>query len=89
MRGRRTCVPRPRRALDPLFARQLVESAADGDEAAAVVARQVTLGRESVARLVRALIEGRLQVKVDLMMKRNWAGLEQERCYRQVTPRLR
>ena len=50
------------------------------------MACQIALGRESVAGLVGALIERRLQVKVDLMMKRNGAGSEQERCSRQVAP---
>src|SRR5688572_22237801 len=69
----RTATGRP---LKPLFAGQLIEGAANRDQAAAVVARKVTFGRESIARLVDPLIQGRLQVKVDLMMKRNRAGPE-------------
>ncbi len=84
MRGREHVRAAARRALEALLARQLVESAANRDQAAAVVAREVALGGKSIAGRIDALIQRRFQVKVDLMMKRNWAGPEQERCSRQV-----
>ena len=48
MRGRRTMRTAALRALDPLLAGELVEGATNCDQAAAVVASQVTLGRKAI-----------------------------------------
>ena len=59
--------------LDALLAHQLVERAPDGDEAAAIADREVTLGRHLIARVPVAAIQRGTQVQVDLVMQRDRA----------------
>jgi hypothetical protein len=65
-------------ALQALLSGKLVERSPDGDEAAAVPLRELTLGREAIPGLPLALVEGGLQVEVDLVVQRDGAGVETE-----------
>ena len=68
--------------FEPLLAGQLAERPADGDEAAAVALREVALRGEPVAGTPFARIQGRAQVKVDLVVQRDRAELESEAGHR-------
>ena len=65
-------------ALDALLAGQLVEGAADRDEADAVLARQLPLGRNVVALRPAAVVDRAAQVQVDLVVERDGPRLEPE-----------
>ena len=79
MQDERAAAARP---LESLLADQLAERPPDGDQAAAVALRQVALGGQPVARAPLALVEGGLQVQVDLVVERDRAELESVTCHR-------
>src|SRR5512147_234884 len=70
--------------LQASLADELAERPPDGDEAAAVADRQVALGREPVAGLPLARVEGGLEVQVDLVVERDRAELESETGHRRA-----
>ena len=57
---------------------ELIEGPTDGDQGAAVAARELAFGWESIARLPLALVEGGLQVEVDLVVQRDGSELQPE-----------
>ena len=70
--------PAAARALDPTLAHELAERVTDGDQAASVALRELTLGRHAVARTPFVGVERRLQVPEDLVMEWDWPALELE-----------
>ena len=75
-------MPRPRVRSRRCSRTSSLERAPDGDEAAAVALRQVALRGQPVARAPLTLVEGGLQVQVDLVVQRDRAELESETCHR-------
>ena len=57
-----------------------VEGASDGDQAAAVAARELALGGQAVARRPLARIEGGPQVKIDLVVQRDGPSSSRKRA---------
>src|SRR5262245_8787935 len=68
--------PATARALDAALARQLVEGAADRDEAAAVELGELALRRHAITRLPSPVVERGAQVEIDLVVERHGAELE-------------
>src|SRR3989442_8015351 len=63
-------------SLDPPLASQLAKGMAHGDQAAAVAGGQLALGGKPIALVPGAGVEHGTQVKVDLVMQRDWSSLE-------------
>ncbi len=72
------------RPLHPALANQLAERPPDGDQAAPVARRQVALGRKTIAGAPLGVVEGGLQVQVDLVAQRDGAELESETGHRRA-----
>ena len=68
--------------LDAPLLGELPERPADGDQADAVVASQLTLRREAIARLPRPVVQGFAQVEIDLVVHRDGAEREAETGHR-------
>ena len=76
-----TNVPRPRRPLEAALAGEVAEGAADRDQAAAVALGELALGGQPVAGAPFARLDGRAQVKIDLVVERDRARQEPEACH--------
>ena len=69
------------RPLEAPLAGEVAEGAADRDQAAAVALGELALGGQPVAGAPFARLDGRAQVKIDLVVERDRARQEPEACH--------
>jgi hypothetical protein len=77
------------RSLDALLAGELGQCAPDGDQAAAVLRRELALRRQPVARFPLVGIQSGHKVEIDLVVQRDGTELEPETGHRRAWILLR